>query len=193
MWRFEQQSLTDLFFDSLAETLAQLHSVDHDEAARAGVRVKSPKEARESFADTIGEIQQSFEIPQRLLSRWKTWLSTDSYWPEFSTLNHGDLHPPHILVDETQRVTGLIDWTEAEVADPGKDFVIYYALFGEEGLRDLLRRYENSGGKVWPRMLEHIAEQWAAYPALVAKFATISKKDSDREMARNMIANWNAG
>ncbi|WP_397327110.1 phosphotransferase [Paenibacillus oceani] len=54
-------------------------------------------------------------------------------------MNHGDLHPPHILVDETQRVTGLIDWTEAEVADPGKDFVIYYALFGEEGLRDLLR------------------------------------------------------
>ncbi|WP_263364865.1 hypothetical protein [Paenibacillus oceani] len=41
-------------------------------------------------------------------------------------------------------------------------------------------------------MLEHIAEQWAAYPALVAKFATITKKDSDREMARNMIASWNA-
>jgi len=193
VWRFEQQSLTAVFFDSLAETLAQLHNVDHGEAARAGVRVKSPEQARGSFSDTIEEIQQSFEIPEPLLSRWKTWLCADSYWPEFSTLNHGDLHPPHILVDETQRVTGLIDWTEAEVADPGKDFVIYYALFGEEGLRDLIRRYEKFGGKVWPRMQEHIAEQWAAYPALVAKFATITKKDSDREMARNMIASWNPG
>lgn len=90
-------------------------------------------------------------------------------------------------------MTGLIDWTEAECADPGKDFVIYFALFGEKGLLDLLRRYERYGGKVWPRMHEHIAEQWVAYPALVAKFALITGKEADMEMARGMIANWSVG
>ncbi|RAP11649.1 hypothetical protein HS9_03257 [Bacillus velezensis] len=25
------------------------------------------------------------------------------------------MHPPHILIGENQRVTGLLDWTEAKV------------------------------------------------------------------------------
>lgn len=193
VWQYEQQSLPDIFFDSLAATLASLHGIDHDVAAKAGVRVKSAIEAREAFSSNIEEIKRSFAIPQKLQNRWNSWLSTESYWPEHSTLNHGDLHPPHILVDETRRVTGLIDWTEAECADPGKDFVIYFALFGDDGLRDLLQRYERFGGRVWPRMHEHIAEQWAAYPAVVAKFALITGKEADIEMAKDMIANWNGG
>ncbi len=192
LWKFDQASLPEAFFDSLADTLAHLHGVDPAAAGEAGVRVKSPDEARRAFADNIQEIQGSFDIPAKLLTRWMTWLADDTYWPEHATFNHGDLHPPHILVDEAARVTGLIDWTEAEIADPGKDFVIYYALFGEDGLRDVLARYERRGGKVWPRMREHIAEQWAAYPALVAKFALTTGKASDMEMARGMIAQFGA-
>ncbi|MEF3306484.1 macrolide 2'-phosphotransferase [Paenibacillus sp. GYB003] len=191
-WQYEQHTLPEPFFDSLAETLAALHGIDHGAAAEAGVRVKSPQEAREAFSANIEDIKRSFAIPDRLQERWSRWLDTDSYWPGHSTFNHGDLHPPHILVDETKRVSGLIDWTEAECADPGKDFVIFYALFGMEGLRDLLRRYETFGGRVWPRMHEHIAEQWAAYPALVAKFALVTGKPSDMEMAKGMIASWSA-
>lgn len=190
-WRFPQDSLADEFFESLAGTLAALHSIEHSEAIQGGVRCKTPEEARKAFAANIEEIQQSFTIPEKLYVRWNEWLSTDTYWPEHTVLHHGDLHPPHIIVDDNQRVTGLIDWTEAEIADPGKDFVILYALFGQEGLRNLLRRYEKAGGKTWPRMHEHIAEQWAAYPALVAKFALTTGKEADMEMARGMMANWN--
>ncbi|WP_410768921.1 macrolide 2'-phosphotransferase [Fontibacillus sp. BL9] len=189
-WTFEQAALSDAFFDSLAEALAGLHGLDLDSAAKAGLRIKNPYEARQSFESNIREISEVFEIPEKLKRRWEKWLATDSYWPDHSVLIHGDLHPPHILVDETQRVTGMIDWTEAEFADPGKDFVIFYALFGQDGLRDLLRRYERFGGTVWPRMHEHVAEQWAAYPALVAKFALTTGAESDKEMARGMLAQW---
>ncbi|AJK64041.1 hypothetical protein KHU1_0071 [Bacillus amyloliquefaciens KHG19] len=41
------------------------------------------------------------------------------------------MHPPHILIGENQRVTGLLDWTEAKVADPAKDFVLYQVILGE--------------------------------------------------------------
>ncbi|WP_334074459.1 MULTISPECIES: macrolide 2'-phosphotransferase [Paenibacillus] len=191
-WAFEQDQLTDSFFDSLAGALADLHRIDREAAAAAGLRVKTPQEARQGFADHIREISAHFTVPEPLETRWKRWLSTDSYWPDFSVLIHGDLHPPHILVDENQRVTGLIDWTEAEVADPGKDFTIYYALFGREGLEDLLGRYERYGGRTWPRMSEHIAEQWAAYPALVAKFALTTGREQDMEMAAGMLTNWKA-
>lgn len=192
-WQYEQQSLTTIFYDSFAEALASLHGVDPKEAAEAGVRIISPQEARQQFHNNIEEIKRSFTIPDPLLQRWTKWLSTDSYWPGHSVFIHGDMHPPHILVDETQKVTGFLDWTEAEIADPGKDFVIYFALFGEQGLQDLLQRYEKAGGKVWPRMHEHIAEQWAAYPALVAKFALITGKESDMEMARTMLSNASGG
>ena len=190
VWQFPQESLSDTFLDSLAVNLVALHNIDPHEAKKGGVRIKTPMEARKEFAANIEEVKQNFTVPTELVERWTIWLSVSSYWPQHSAFIHGDLHPPHIIVDKEQRVTGLIDWTEAEIADPGKDFVIYYALFQEEGLRDLLRRYEKAGGRTWPRMLEHIREQWAAYPAIVAKFALITGKESDMEMARGMLANW---
>ncbi len=190
-WRYEQDTLAEVFFKSLAQSLAELHSVNANAAAQAGLRVKNPAEARQAFASNIEEVQQHFAIPARLSERWQAWLHTDSYWPEHSALHHGDLHPPHIIVDDAHRVTGLIDWTEAEVADPSKDFVLYYALFGMEGLQHLLKCYEQAGGRTWPRVQEHIIEQWAAYPAQVAKFALVSDTEENWEMARSMIANWN--
>ncbi|CAM3804381.1 macrolide 2'-phosphotransferase [Marinicrinis lubricantis] len=193
VWKYDQNDLSHVFFDSLAETLAALHQIDHKTVKEAGVRVKSADEARRTFANNIEEIEQHFQIPNQMAERWNSWLSTDSYWPDHSALHHGDLHSPHIIVDRNHRVTGLIDWTEAEVADPGKDFVLFFALFGEEKLQDFLKRYEKAGGKVWPRMKDHIVEQWGAYPALVAKFALTTGQESDMEMARGMIANWNVG
>ena len=160
VWRFSQESLSDTFLDSLATTLATLHNIDPDKAKKGGVRIKTPMEARKEFAANIEEVKQNFTVPTELVERWTVWLSISSYWPQHSAFIHGDLHPPHIIVDDDQRVTGLIDWTEAEIADPGKDFVIYYALFQEDGLRELLSRYEKAGGRTWPQMLEHIREQW---------------------------------
>lgn len=189
-WRFPQEDLSDVFFDSLAAALVQLHGIDASKAVQGGVRSKTPREVRQEFAANMEQIKQSFTVPERLAERWENWVSTDHFWPEHVTFNHGDLHPPHIIVDHTQRVTGLIDWTEAEIADPGKDFVIYYGLFQDDGLRDLLKRYEKAGGRTWPWMFEHIREQWAAYPVLVAKFALITGEESTMEMARGMLANW---
>ncbi|MNJ56653.1 Phosphotransferase enzyme family protein [compost metagenome] len=114
-------------------------------------------------------------------------MSEDSYWPSHSGLIHGDLHPPHIIINDQSEVTGLLDWTEAEVSDPAKDFVIYLAIFGEQGLADLIQRYEQAGGRVWPRMHEHIAERLAAYPALIGKFALITDKEEHMAMARNAL------
>ena len=95
--------------------------------------------------------------------------------------------PPHILIDERVQVTGLLDWTESEVASPAKDFVLYYAIYGEHNLRVLLDRYEQAGGKVWPRMFDHIVEQHAAYPVLIAQFALLTGQEEYMTMARNAL------
>jgi macrolide phosphotransferase len=187
-WNINHEELPEAFTDSLAETLAALHAVDHEEARAAGIRIKSPMEARQEYAGFMEEVRSKLGVAEELWERWQRWINDDSCWPEHSALVHGDLHPPHILVDTaSQRVSGFIDWTEAEVSNPAKDFNIYYALFGETGLRALLSKYEKAGGRVWPRMVEHIAGQWDAYPVLVAKFALLSGNEDTMKMARNAL------
>jgi macrolide phosphotransferase len=89
-----------------------------------------------------------------------------------------------MLVDAHFRVTGLLDWTEAEVADPASDFVLYLATFGEPALINLLERYKQAGGKVWPRMVEHIVQLQGAYPVSIALFALQSGIEEYLQMAK---------
>lgn len=175
------------FVHSLAEALVALHGIDHDAARAAGLRVKSPQEVREETARNMDDIKGRLGVSEPLWERWQKWLGDDSYWPTHSALIHGDLHPPHILIDERVRVTGLLDWTESEVASPAKDFVLYYAIYGEHNLRVLLDRYEQAGGVVWPRMFDHIVEQHAAYPVLIAQFALLTGQEEYMTMARNAL------
>ncbi|TYP71946.1 macrolide 2'-phosphotransferase [Paenibacillus methanolicus] len=186
-WYLDPQNIPDGFIQSLAETLASLHGIAPELALQAGVRVKQPNQVREALAVHMDEVKRSFGVSRALWERWQRWLADESYWPQHSGLVHGDLHPGHILVDPQGNVTGLLDWTEGEVSDPATDFTIYHTLFGDEGLADLLKRYEQAGGRVWPRMHEHIVERMAAYPVLIAIFAMKSGLAEYKAMAQNAL------
>lgn len=187
VWFINPEALTERFVASLAKALAALHWTDHQQAADFGVRVKQHDEVRQLMAQRMKEIRSAFGVSGELWQRWQTWLADDSYWPKYSALIHGDLHPGHILVSSNTEVTGMLDWTEAEVADPAIDFTSYYTLFGEVELTRLLKLYEAAGGRVWPRMSEHIVELTAAYSVLIAEFALKSGLDEYMEMARNAL------
>lgn len=186
-WVIDPHSPPEAFIETLAEAMAALHGIDHETASEAGLRVKQPREVRRALADRMDEIKRIFGVSEVLWDRWQAWLADDGYWPTHSSLIHGDLHPGHIVIDSDGRVTGLLDWTEAEVADPASDFTIYYAAFGEPGLEKLLEHYEKAGGRVWPRIREHIAELLAAYPVLIATFAMKSGLEEYLAMARRSL------
>ncbi|MFS0920253.1 macrolide 2'-phosphotransferase MphJ [Brevibacillus sp. 179-C 1.1 NHS] len=186
-WYLNPESLPELCIQSWAEVLAELHGIHHDLARDAGVRVKQPSEVRASLREKMNEAKRAFGVSQALWDRWQSWLADDTFWPTHSTLVHGDLHPGHILVDETGKVTGLLDWTEAEVADPATDFTVFYMLFGDTGLADFIKRYEKAGGRIWPRMHEHIAEMTSAYPVILATFALKSGLEEFKTMARQAL------
>lgn len=186
-WVIDPQSPPEVFIETLARAMAALHAIDHETAYEAGARVKQPREVRRDLTDKMDEIQRIFGVSEALWQRWQAWLADDSYWPQHSSLIHGDLHPGHIVIDSDGRVTGLLDWTEAKVADPASDFTIYCAAFGESGLEKLLEQYEKAAGKVWPRMREHIVEMLAAYPILIASFAMKSGLEEYLAMARHAL------
>lgn len=54
---------------------------------------------------------------------------------------HNDLGAEHILVDDTGAVTGVIDWTDAAVADPAVDFARLYRDLGPEVVAEVVRHY----------------------------------------------------
>ncbi len=124
---------------------------------------------------------------EELWNRWQSWLNDEEIWPQETGMIHGDLHPGHILIKKSGNVTGLIDWTEAKVADISTDFVGHYRVFGEEGLDELIQAYKVAGGYHWPKMKEHIIELNAAYPVGIAEFALISGMDEYIQMAKKEL------
>ncbi|NJK47972.1 phosphotransferase [Candidatus Gracilibacteria bacterium] len=187
-WYIKPQSLSTTFVDSLAEAIAALHSIEPDEASKAGVRLIQPIEARQSLAQQMEKTKELLDISDLIWRKWQKWLADDTYWPKHSVFVHGDLHPGHILVDRSYRVTGLIDWTEAEVADPATDFTFYYSIFGASALSTFLQRYQKAGGRVWNRMEEHIAQLSCAFPVKIAMFVLHTGEDTYLELARMLLS-----
>ncbi|WP_434056454.1 phosphotransferase [Georgenia wangjunii] len=50
-------------------------------------------------------------------------------------------HPAHVLVDEEDRVTGVLDWTTARVGDPGRDFALHHLIAGPEAFDRTVTTY----------------------------------------------------
>ncbi|EIG5349788.1 phosphotransferase, partial [Escherichia coli] len=90
-------------------------------------------------------VRREFVVNDKRLHRWQRWLDDDSSWPDFSVVVHGDLYVGHVLIDNTERVSGMIDWSEARVDDPAIDMAAHLMVFGEEGLAKLLLTYEAAG------------------------------------------------
>lgn len=187
VFNINTENLSKSFVQSLAGVMSALHNIDQFEAAKSGVEVVSPDQVRQSLSERMDKVKKEIGTADDLWKRWQQWLSDDSYWPGHSSFIHGDLHPPHILIDREERVCGILDWTEAKVTDPGKDFVLFATIFGEKELGYLLREYEKSGGKVWPKMREHIIEFKAAYGIDIAEFALITGEDEHYIMAKQAL------
>src|SRR5262249_33789257 len=123
LWNLDRES--PVFVRSLARALAALHGIGPAEAAAAGLKVSSPEEARRALADDLDRVQREVGVGEEQWRRWRAWLDDDTSWPPFTVLVHGDLYAGHVLVDESSRATGMLDWTEAEVSDPAIDFTFH--------------------------------------------------------------------
>jgi aminoglycoside phosphotransferase (APT) family kinase protein len=56
-------------------------------------------------------------------------------------VNSGDLEDEHVLLDESGRISGIIDWGDSGLSDPATDFRGLYAWLGENFVRDVLAHY----------------------------------------------------
>ncbi|EDJ0759326.1 phosphotransferase [Escherichia coli] len=185
-WVVPQDS--EVFAESFATALAALHAVPISAAVDAGMLIRTPTQARQKVADDVDRVRREFVVNDKRLHRWQRWLDDDSSWPDFSVVVHGDLYVGHVLIDNTERVSGMIDWSEARVDDPAIDMAAHLMVFGEEGLAKLLLTYEAAGGRVWPRLAHHIAERLAFGAVTYALFALDSGNEEHLAAAKAQLA-----
>jgi macrolide phosphotransferase len=188
VWRFDESAPPPAFLTTLAHALAALHTVPTSAARASGLAVEEPAHVREQWARRMESARETIDVPQALWARWQGWLAEERGWPTEMALIHGDLHPPHILIDGGHRVVGFLDWTEARVSDPAIDFALLFATLGAETLAALLHLYRSAGAPTWPDMAHHIGESWCAYPAVLADFARASGEPGPRELAQALVA-----
>ncbi|HFL8722464.1 TPA: macrolide 2'-phosphotransferase, partial [Escherichia coli] len=185
-WVVPQDS--EVFAERFATALAALHAVPISAAVDAGMLIRTPTQARQKVADDVDRVRREFVVNDKRLHRWQRWLDDDSSWPDFSVVVHGDLYVGHVLIDNTERVSGMIDWSEARVDDPAIDMAAHLMVFGEEGLAKLLLTYEAAGGRVWPRLAHHIAERLAFGAVTYALFALDSGNEEYLAAAKAQLA-----
>ncbi len=71
-----------------------------------GMLIRTPTQARQKVADDVDRVRREFVVNDKRLHRWQRWLDDDSSWPDFSVVVHGDLYVGHVLIDNTERVSG---------------------------------------------------------------------------------------
>ncbi len=184
-WHMDQHA--PQFVPSLARALMELHQIPVNEARVHGLKVQTPEQFRQEILADVETVKHELSIGAELETRWRTWLDNDRLWPDFNAFVHGDLYAGHILAAENGEVTGIIDWSEGQVSDPSIDFSGHLTVFGADSLKELIRQYEQRGGRVWETLFEQTVERQAAAPLRYAVFAIKTADDKHIEAAKAQL------
>lgn len=184
-WHIDKHS--DIYIESLANTLVSLHASSVDEATANGISYSTSSTIKTQLLADIERVKKEIGLGSELEAQLRTWINNEAIWPSFSVLVHGDLYAGHVTADSSSRITGIIDWSEAEITDPSIDFVGHLAVFGEESLEKLVSSYVLSGGRDWPGMIEQIKARHVASPLRYAIFALNTGSEEHLAAAKTQL------
>ncbi|MHA6757969.1 macrolide 2'-phosphotransferase [Streptacidiphilus sp. PAMC 29251] len=186
-WRIDRTEPPHGFVEPLGHCMAVLHSTPVGMAAAAGVPVRSPDEVRERFGRQLETGRAELGLHPSWLARGQRWLERDNLWSDRTVLIHGDLHPGHTLVDSDGFLVGILDWTDAEVGDPGMEFIEAARKFEPPMLDELLDSYSRHGGPAWSGLRRHVVEGIAFAPLALGVLGLTSDKPRYVEAARRTL------
>ncbi|PYF97803.1 macrolide phosphotransferase [Georgenia satyanarayanai] len=173
----------------LGRLLADLHAAPLAEARELGIEVRTPEQVRESWRADVARVAREFAVDPQLLERYEAWLQDDGLWPEDTVFTHGELYPAHVLIDQREVVTGVLDWTTARGDDPARDFMYQHAFAPPEAFAATLRAYTAAGGRDWgPGLADRCAALMAAGPVGYGVYALTTGRAEHREAAQVQLA-----
>lgn len=133
---------TTEFARSLAAVLSALH-----DPVPAGWPAELPRQptlqARlAQLAEAIEPVYAYFDPGLRRLAQAFLAL-TPPPLSDRVALCHNDVSSEHVFVDNSGRLSAIIDWSDAELADPARDFALLSGQLGERCYREVRAAYRH--------------------------------------------------
>jgi len=104
-----------------------------------------------------------------------------SFWTEAPIWVHGDVAVGNLLVDETGRLSAVIDFGQLGVGDPACDLAIAWTLFKDES-RDAFRATLQLDNATWAR-----GRGWALWKALIVYAGMPGTNSLESENSRRVL------
>lgn len=144
--RFDVSDLHDdsILIESLAESLAEIHSLPRSVAQQNGLPVRSARDQRLLVTRLVDRAAATRYLPETVHNRWNEVLETAELWDFETRIVHGSLSDETLLIDD-DRVTGVLDWSKLAVGDPATDFAWLFAA-GEGVYEEVFERYSERVG-----------------------------------------------
>ena len=142
--------LMPTFAREIATALGAIHAVPEAEAHSAGLRAVDLDDIGRSDwiergSGSAANLRGIDDVVDEAVS-WAAGVQTPI--PPFAgplRFVHQDLVPEHIIVDPISgRIAGIIDWTDAILGDPARDFVFLVAWQGWQFAEDVLGGYPHA-------------------------------------------------
>src|SRR5690606_6573610 len=96
VWELDEKNIPDVFHETLAKAMVDLHAINIKEAEQAGLVIKTAEELQKSMQERMDKVKSVFGVSEELWTRWQKWLANDELWPKQTAVIHGDLHAGHI-------------------------------------------------------------------------------------------------
>ena len=186
VWHFDTGS--EHYATCLGELIAALQTVDVNEAAAAGITVRTPEEVREKWRSDLALVKGNFTVAESLSSRWAKWVDDDALWPGRSVLTHGELYPAHLLLGPDDGIEAVLDWTTAMVSDPALDFMFQQVSSPPEAFARTVSAYRQITGWEEPRLADRCAALMAAAPVGYAIYALETGNSEHLAAAASLLA-----
>jgi len=158
--------------------IAQENGVQYDHRDMTDIAMR--KEKMQIF---ISDLALNFcEEDYRTISNYLEQLRTDRVKQKYVFL-HGDLHFKNMLVDDTGRISGIIDWGDINIGHPACDLNVVYSFLPPDARSDFFKEYGDvdEETKVLARLI-------AIYiPFLIMKQAIDDKDDRVIDEAKSNI------
>lgn len=184
-WNMDKDS--ERYIPSLARVLVELHGIPKEEVQRNELKISTPEQVRKEISERLQLVKSELGMSDELETRYRNWVDNDALWPNFTKFIHGDLYAGHILTHPNGEISGIIDWSTAQVSDIAQDFSGHVTVFGEESLQLLISEYEKQGGTVWGKLFEQAVERAAAAPLAYGYFALETQDETHLNAAKMQL------
>lgn len=135
---------------ALGRALAAVHNLDPLIYEEAGLETYDAETYRARRLSDLDRGAATGRVPTDLLERWEEALENVGLWRFAATPIHGDVVGDHVLAvfeqddASTGRISGLLGWERAQVADPAEDFAVIASQASSEALDTVLEAYAHA-------------------------------------------------